>query len=438
MSSIMQAGQIVLLWYEVIELIGLGGQGAVARGVDTRTGEAVAIKQLLASPGTPNYDRILARFRREAQVSVSHPNVVEYLDLGEDGGTWFAIMRFEEGQDLAHIMAANGGKLPADQAVAITMAVAEGLQACHNMGLVHRDLKPANILIRPDGSPCILDLGICRNTNEHTITTDDGLLGTLGYMSPEQIRSPRTVDARSDLYSLGVILYEMLTGLPAAPGQNTEEVLRSIRDHTPPSPTDLDPSIPEHISLACMQLLAKDPAARFPNCTEFIQAMQGACAPVPASSCGSCGAQLLADAIYCHDCGAHVARTHEEAPRCLACGAPVTDAAICVSCQRPFGPLGHKLTFHSGSLMGLTFMIPGGIYAVGRDELSPRDQQLSRRHFLMACIDGVLYVQDGGSTNRTYVDNLFADRPVPLVPGREFRVAGSSAAYTVDCLKGAW
>ena len=431
MAHYLQPGDVVLGRYEIIDMVAMGGQGALYRGRDQQTGEAVAIKQLLALPGNPSYEQDLARFRREAQVNVKHRNVVEFLDLGEENGQWFSVMVYVEGHSLEACLAAAGGRLPAEQALRIFIAILEGLQAIHCAGLVHRDLKPDNIIIRPDGSPCTVDMGICRDTNVNTIARGEELLGTVAYMSPEQVDTPRDVDARSDLYSAGAVFYKMLTGQPVVEGKTPTEMFSSIRIHIPAPPQSFDPSIPQHLSDACMRLLAKDRAQRFLSAEEALQAVQGVPQPSEAIECPSCRAHCAAGSAFCGDCGASLTLTNESPVKCIACGAHAGEENVCHSCGRLFSESDHRLQFQTGSLTYTTFRIPEGIFLVGRDQLEPRDQRLSRRHLFIACLNGTVIVQDAGSANRTYAAGHLADRPLQLRSGDELRMAGCSAIYTV-------
>ena len=427
----MNIGDIILGRYQVADLIAVGGQACIAKGIDQNTGDAVSIKQLAATPGQPNYDQELARFKRAAGARICHPNVVDPIDFGEEGGQWYIIMPFIEGVTIDKYVAAQGGKLAVDQAVSITLQVAEGLAAMHQKGYVHRDVKPLNIMVQPDGGIQVFDLGICRNTNERTITQGNGPLGSLPYMSPEQLANPGSEDYRSDLYSLAVLLYLMLTGSPPVQGSNAGSIALSICQWIPPSLRQLDPSVPVYVDQACMRLLAKDRESRFQSAQEFIQAIQGAMSqPAQSNCCPACRNAVQTGSGYCPACGAgqQVATTHPEI--CIACGTSVGPAPVCSGCNRPFSHCDHRLKFDTGTLTGLTFRIPEGIYPVGRNELSPRDCHISRQHISVACSDGSVHIQDADSTNQTYVSGRPADHPFLLVPGQDLRIAGNSAIYS--------
>jgi len=192
--------------YEILEPIGQGGQAVVAKALDRQTGNEVVIKQLSASPGDSGYDEAVARFKRAGEIRINHPNVVDPVDYAEEEGEHYIIMPYVEGDTLAQHLTKNGGKLPCDEACRIAHEIAKGLAAIHP-GIVHRDLKPENIIIGDDGRVYIVDFGICKNSTQKTITTGDGILGSLPWMSPQQLHNAVKVDHRSDLYSLGAMMY---------------------------------------------------------------------------------------------------------------------------------------------------------------------------------------------------------------------------------------
>jgi len=198
--------------YQILDLIGEGGQGVVYRVFDPHTGGILAVKELLPSTGDPIKDRVyLDRFHREAHLasSIDHPNIVKIFEVGEDNGRHYMALEFLP-EDLASIIG-SAGALPVDRAVTFAIQIAHGLHEAHDRDIVHRDVKPANVLIATDGIAKLTDFGIARSEKLSNITKTGVLIGTERYMSPEQYSGER-VDLRSDLYSLGVVLYEMLTG----------------------------------------------------------------------------------------------------------------------------------------------------------------------------------------------------------------------------------
>jgi len=431
-------GRIFCGRYEVIDVLGMGGQAIVVKVIDRQTDAFLAIKCLIASPGDPNYQELLSRFQRESRICIGHPNVLDPLAYFEEDGQAFTVFPFLEGVPLSTYLATKGGRLTVAETEAVIVALADAVAACHAKGIIHRDIKPENILIRPDGTPCLLDLGICRSVHEQTITSRDMVLGTLGFMAPEQLRSPGSVDTRADLYALGALTYVMLTGRPAVNGTSTQEILANIEHETPVPPRQLDPSIPERVDQACMRLLAKDPNARFQSAAEFAQAIEGIPPAAAAAACPKCNAPTRPNARFCGACGARLAQSQPESLRCLACGTPVGEADLRPGCGRTFSPDDHRLQFTSGTLTGMVFRIPQGIYVVGREQFASRDQQISRSHFYAACFNGSVLIQDAGSVNRTFVGGQFAGSPLPLVANQEFRVAACAAIYTLSSRRPAW
>ena len=430
MTKMLAIGDTILGKYEVEDIRCIGGQGILAKGKDAKTGQDVAIKQLLASSDQTNYPELIARAEREAQVRIGHPNVVDPIDSGSENGEFYIIFPYVEGDDLATYLGRQGKKLTPDEATRIVRDIAEGLSSVHAKGFVHRDMKPQNVLIDPNGRALIVDFGITRDTNGVSIVQPGSLRGTLGYMSPEQVGSPGTEDHRTDLYSLGVVFYELLTGKFTVQDGTAKSILTGICQYIPPSPRQLDGSIPEHIDRACMGLLVKQREARFQSAEEFIQALNGQAHASPASFCISCGQRTDVSAAYCMTCGAPQNVSCASVLRCLACGCPAPDVQTCPSCGKQFSPVEHRLTFKTGPLSGQTFRIPQGAFFVGREQLSARDQLLSRRHFSVSCNNGTVEVQDAGSTNGTFLGGCPISGPTALTQGVQFHIAGNVADYT--------
>ena len=264
--------------YEVQRLIGKGGMGEVYRAHDTRLDRGVALKVL--APKAPTTEQHFVRFAREARAAalVNHPNVVTVYDIGAHEGTPFVVSELLEGETLrAHV---SCGKLPLPVALEYARQIAEGLAAAHRLEVVHRDLKPENIFITQRGHVKILDFGLakCREQaidelSDPSASTQPGvLLGTVGYMSPEQVRG-KTVDHRSDLFSLGVILYEMLSGSAPFRGDSAIDTLGAIlRDEPQPLTAALD--IPPALDAVVRHCLEKDREARFQSARDLLFNLQ--------------------------------------------------------------------------------------------------------------------------------------------------------------------
>ena len=255
--------------YEVVAPVGAGGMGEVYRAHDSRLHREVAIKTLpSAFAEDPNR---LARFQREAQAlaALSHPNIAGIYGLEESGDTFALVMEFVDGPTLAERIAA--GPIPVSEALTIVRQIGAALEAAHEKGIVHRDLKPANIMLRIDGDVKVLDFGLAllsrpsgalRECDEtETQTVPGRIMGTLSYMSPEQARG-EVVDARSDLWSLGVVLYECLAGRRPFEGASHSEVVAGILEREAPAVKSLNRAIPGRLSELIAKLLTKDPEQR--------------------------------------------------------------------------------------------------------------------------------------------------------------------------------
>jgi Tol biopolymer transport system component/tRNA A-37 threonylcarbamoyl transferase component Bud32 len=269
--------------YTVVRLLGAGGAGEVWRARDDRLARDVAIKVLL-----PHYssdrERLL-RFAEEARTAgaLNHSNILTVYDVGEHRGIPYLVSECLEGQSLRQRM--EGGPIKPEEAVRLTIGIARGLAAAHARGIVHRDLKPENTFIRPDGTVKILDFGLAKlqsSLEEHrgapTHTVTGVILGTAGYMSPEQIKN-EAVDGRSDLFSVGVMLYEMLTGRNPFRGANTFETLHAVLTVDPPhlADTGVSPGLAEIV----MRLLSKSPDARFQSALDLAWALEQRSGQVP-------------------------------------------------------------------------------------------------------------------------------------------------------------
>ncbi len=259
--------------YEVLAPLGAGGMGEVYRARDPRLRRDVAIKVLPVS-FSKDADR-LRRFEREARAAgvLSHPNITAVFDIGSHDGAPYVVSELLEGEVLQAALA--GGRLSTRRALDYAIQMARGLAAAHEKGIVHRDLKPGNVFVTRDGRIKILDFGLAKlidakegspgRTDLPTATegTEPGVvMGTLGYMSPEQLRG-RTADARSDIFSFGAILYEMLSGRRAFHGDSAADTMSAILRDDPPDLSLLDQNIPPSLERIVRHCLEKNPEQRF-------------------------------------------------------------------------------------------------------------------------------------------------------------------------------
>ena len=261
--------------YEIRERIGAGGMGVVFRALDTRLRRDVAIKIL---PPTVDFEGADARFERErlALAKLSHPNIATLFDVGEQDGVSYFVMECVAGRSLAARIAE--GPLPVDDVITLAIEIAQALAEAHEQGIVHRDLKPANVMVTPKGHAKVLDFGIAKllapiDDGDHPATTETrGAIGTLAYMSPEQALG-EPIDERSDLWSLGVLLYEMLAGTPPFEGAGTFGTLQAITSSTPPPLRATRTDLPEALERIVLRALAKDPAQRYESAAQMSQAL---------------------------------------------------------------------------------------------------------------------------------------------------------------------
>ncbi|MEM7454737.1 MAG: protein kinase [Planctomycetota bacterium] len=257
--------------YRITALLGAGSTGVVYHAIDERLGRPVALKILRPSLGEAARERFTAEAR--ATAAINHPNVVTIYEVGEDGPLAFIAMQWLPGRTLDELLELEES-LTAEQVQQLGIQLAKGLGAAHGCGLIHRDIKPANIWMPENEHPRILDFGLVRITDENPQLTCTGMIaGTPCYMSPEQSRG-QSLDGRSDLFSLGCVLYQSLTGRLPFHCDNALSTLQSIQRDQPTPPNELDPAIPGDVSDLVMCLLEKSPGRRPPDATAVANALQ--------------------------------------------------------------------------------------------------------------------------------------------------------------------
>ncbi|MBK9062193.1 MAG: protein kinase [Acidobacteria bacterium] len=264
--------------YEILAPLGSGGMGEVWRARDTRLGRDVAIKVLPDSLASDPVARM--RFDREARAvaALSHPNILDIHDVGSEGGVAWAVTELLEGQTLKARL--DEGALPWRRAVEVGLALAEGLEAAHARGVVHRDVKPSNVFLTSDGRVKILDFGIATlddsmslSQGARDVTEPQAIVGTAGYLSPEQIRR-EAADARSDIFALGCVLYEMVTGRRTFPGDTPPEALVATLRGEPRDPADLVTGLPPELRRLILRCLEKRPDRRFQTAADLAFALK--------------------------------------------------------------------------------------------------------------------------------------------------------------------
>lgn len=260
--------------YEILEHLGGGGMAVVYKARDTFLDRVVTVKVLRSEYASD--EAFVARFRREAQAvaRLSHPNIVNIHDVGTEGDVHYLVMEYVDGKNLKTIIR-NEAPLPLYQAVAIIRQVCDALRHAHTNNIVHRDVKPHNILITSDGRVKLTDFGIARETSAATITYADTVMGSVHYISPEQARG-EPAGPRSDIYSLGIVAYEMLTGKLPFEGDTPIGVAMKHVQEEPPPLREINPSIPVALSSAIARALEKNPENRYQSPEEMARALEAA------------------------------------------------------------------------------------------------------------------------------------------------------------------
>jgi eukaryotic-like serine/threonine-protein kinase len=274
-----QPGDLIADRYELEELVGTGGMSSVFRAHDRQLERRVALKVLHEHyAADPEY---LERFRREARAvaRLSHPNIVTVIDRGDDDGRQFIVFEYVEGENLKELVL-RSGRLPVRRALELALDTADGLAFAHDHGLVHRDVKPQNVLLSREGEVKVTDFGIARSLHvDHGVTQTGTVLGTGEYLAPEQA-SGKPVSAATDVYSLGVVLWELLAGDVPFVGENFVAVALRHVNEPAPSLRERRPDVTPRLEAAVAQALAKDPAHRFPSMTAFAKELRACLAEV--------------------------------------------------------------------------------------------------------------------------------------------------------------
>src|SRR4051812_43752641 len=258
--------------YEIQGELGRGAMGVVYKALDPNIGRTVALKTMRLDVHGADEEEILKRFKHEAKLAgvLNHPNVVTIYDAGEDQGVFYIAMEFVEGVTLQTLLHQQR-VIPAQLMLEVTKQICPAMDFAHKRGIIHRDIKPANIMLTSSGGAKIMDFGIAKA--EGGLTSAGQVLGTPAYMSPEQVRG-KTLDGRSDLFSYGVCLYEMVTGEKPFTGQNVTTIIYKIMNEQPVPPRELDITIHPGLSEVVTKALSKNPDERYQSGKELAQALE--------------------------------------------------------------------------------------------------------------------------------------------------------------------
>ena len=359
--------------YKLIDEIESGSFGTVYIARDMDSNYLYAAK--IMHPEHARNSSLTTRFQREAQIlqSLSDPHIVRIIDYGNDGDTYYIVMEYVDGQSLKYYITTSG-RIEALRALNYARQIAEGLEIAHKHEVVHRDIKPQNILINNVGVVKITDFGMARSEDTATITETDDLMGTPYYISPEQVESGHSADIRSDLYSLAIVLFEMLTGRPPFDGESLIDIIIKHKKDRVPSISRIRPNLPTDMDAFFQKALAKAPADRYQTPREFITAL------------GQLQKQIQA-----------------------AVSPPNMKAPV---------KQGYLVVISSGQ----TFPLPWESTLVGRQDakvgifpqINLADMKVGRRHANIRNRQGTFTVEDLNSTNKTRLNG------VTLAPNQEY------------------
>ncbi len=270
--------------YEMVSELGQGAMGVVYKARDPLIDRVVAIKTINLGLALDEKEEYEGRFYQEARAAgrLNHPNIVTIYDVGKSGNIAYIAMEFLQGSELRDLLREERNNMPVAQIVDIVAQVAEGLAYAHQHGIVHRDIKPSNIMLIRDGRIKITDFGIARMASSAVHTQTGMVLGSPKYMSPEQVLG-KEIDRRSDIFSLGVMLYEMLTGSSPFVGENVNAIMYQTLNLVPPAPSTLNPAVPDMLNFIVAKALAKKVEERYQNALDLARDLRACRDTLPRS-----------------------------------------------------------------------------------------------------------------------------------------------------------
>ncbi|MEO7001874.1 MAG: protein kinase [Ktedonobacterales bacterium] len=446
--------------YQVVEMIGQGGMARVYKAYQSALDRYVAIKAISAQGGDQGADQnFLARFTTEARLiaKLSHPNIVPVHDFGQEQGWAFIVMEYISGGTVRErLIKAEMGHVLLDLAwtLRIIEQAAQALDFAHSKGVVHRDVKPGNMLLRENDQLLLSDFGIATMLEASMAFSRTGTtVGTPQYMAPEQGLPNGIVDGRTDIYALGVVLYQCVTGrLPYTGDTPIAVIMKHIHEPTP-RPAALVQNLPPHVEQIILKAMAKDPRQRYQRAAEMAADLRAASAElvsqrpagptVPQNGAGGMAGPLT---------GAHPVAAPRGAPgapgTCFRCGAANNPAnRFCTTCGydlsgaraqvdrylTPSGrPLRCRITFHTGPLAGYAFTLHQDTTTIGRtvgNDIIIPDGTVSRNHARLTFISGQWVIEDAHSANGVFLNRGRVTHPMPLMHGDELRLGDDIASF---------
>ena len=450
--------------FRVLEQIGQGGMARVYKAYQASLDRFVAIKVIASQLDDARDQEFLARFASEARLiaRLTHPNIVPVHDFGEESGWAYIVMEYIAGGTLRErLVQAEGHRQRIDLAHALELIqqAALALDFAHSRGVVHRDVKPGNMLLRTEDQLLLSDFGIATLLEASKAFSRSGAnVGTPQYMAPEQGTPGGVVDARTDIYALGVVLFQCATGKLPFNGETPVNVLMQHVREPVPRPSALAPGLPRSIEQIILRALAKDPAARYQRAREMADQLEaasaelrgvGARARVPTMRFPDRTGQM--PAVLAPPYPVQVPRGVPGAPgTCFRCGAANDPRhRFCTTCgydlsgrravadryMLPNGrPLRCRVALRNGPLVGQSFTLHQDVTTVGRtagNDLILPDPTVSRYHARLTFRNGQWFLEDLKSSNGTYVNGVRINRPAPLMDGDELRMGDEVMAFAL-------